>query len=124
MYCLDIQAEEKEPYRNPINADRLLRSLGISGTLVGFKYIVFIVEDLIKGPNERYYFTKSIYPDTAKYFKVGAASVERAIRTVIDSCWERSDHRTLDYIAGNHLDRKPTNSEFIDLLAAFLRYKK
>lgn len=122
MYCLNMEAEESMTDK-PIDAERLLRSLGASGRLVGFRYTVSIVEQLMRAPYERHWLTKCIYPETGKRFNVSAASVERAVRSVIDACWERSDHRTLDYVAGIHLERRPTNSEFIDILVAFLKYK-
>ena len=122
MYCLNMDAEELENDK-PIDAERLLRSLGASGRLIGFRYTVSIVEQLLDAPYERHWLTKCIYPETGKRFHVSASSVERAVRSVIDNCWARDDHRTLDYVAGVHLERRPTNSEFIDILVAFLKYK-
>ena len=122
MYCLNMD-EEVSGNGKPINAERLLRSLGASGRLVGFRYTVSIVEQLLNAPYERHWLTKCIYPETGKSFNVSASSVERAVRSVIDTCWARGDHRTLDYVAGIHLERRPTNSEFLDMLVAFLKYK-
>ena len=51
-----------------------------------------------------------------------SASVEHAIRTVIASCWDRYDHSDLNRVAGIELETMPTNSEFIDILVAYLRY--
>ena len=105
------------------NIRLLLRSLGASGTRVGFNYIVFIVSAVLEMPDEHYYMTKWAYPSAAKHFGVKAASVEHAIRTVVESCWDRYDHNTLDHVAGVHLERIPTNSEFIDILVDYLRYR-
>ncbi len=122
MYCLNVKREEEENGR-PINAERLLRSLGVSGRLVGFKFLVFIAEKLVENPDEWQWLTKGVYPDTGKRFDVDSRSVERGIRGVIKACWEREDRKTLDYVAGVHLEKRPTNAEFIDMLVAFLRYK-
>lgn len=122
MYCLNVKIEEKENGR-PINAERLLRSLGVSGRLVGFKFLVFIAEKLIENPDEWQWLTKGVYLDTGKRFGVSPYSVERGIRGVVKACWKREDHKTLDYVAGVHLEKRPTNAEFIDMLVAFLRYK-
>ena len=125
MYCLNIPHEENLPFEKDMDAERLLRSIGANGRYTGYAYLIYIVENILASPNSYHHFlTKSIYPETAKHFGVQAASVEHAIRTVVQSCWKRSDHRELDYVAGIHLEKMPTNSQFIDLLVAFLRYKK
>ncbi|MBQ3210398.1 MAG: sporulation initiation factor Spo0A C-terminal domain-containing protein [Oscillospiraceae bacterium] len=101
---------------------KLLRSIGASGRLVGFNYIVFIVNKILQSPGEHYWLTKCAYPDAAKHFGVKPASVEHAIRTVIASCWDRHDHSDINRVAGIQLEKIPTNSEFIDILVAYLRY--
>ncbi len=106
----------------PEDIARLLRSVGASGRLVGFNYLVYIVYNILQKPDEHYWITKCAYPDTAKYFHVRPASVEHAIRTVIGACWERNDHSDLDRVAGIKLENMPTNSEFIDILVAYLHY--
>ncbi len=78
--------------------------------------------NILQKPDEHYWITKCAYPDTAKYFQVRPASVEHAIRTVIASCWDRYDHSDLNRVAGIELENMPTNSEFIDILVAYLRY--
>ena len=65
----------------PEEIAKLLRSVGASGRLVGFNYIVYIVYNILQKPDEHYWITKCAYPDTAKYFQVRPASVEHAIRT-------------------------------------------
>ncbi len=106
----------------PEEIAKLLRSIGASGRLVGFNYVVYIVYNILQKPDEHYWITKCAYPDTAKYFQVRPASVEHAIRTVIVSCWDRYDHSDLNRVAGIELENMPTNSEFIDILVAYLRY--
>lgn len=106
----------------PEEIAKLLRSVDASGRLVGFNYIVYIVYNILQKPDEHYWITKCAYPDTAKYFQVRPASVEHAIRTVIASCWDRYDHSDLNRVAGIELETMPTNSEFIDILVAYLRY--
>ena len=106
----------------PEEIAKLLRSIGASDRLVGFNYVVYIVYNILQKPDEHYWITKCAYPDTAKYFQVRPASVEHAIRTVIVSCWDRYDHSDLNRVAGIELENMPTNSEFIDILVAYLRY--
>lgn len=118
---IQINRKIRGTYRRSRSAERLLRSLGASGKLVGFKYLVYIAEMLLKLPNEERWLTKNIYPETAKHFRVGYDSVDKAIRTLITKCWERKDHSMLDRIAGSHLDKRPTSAQFIDMLVAYLR---
>ena len=106
----------------PEEIGKLSRSIGASGRLIGFHYVVYIVYNILQKPDEHYWITKCAYPDTAKYFQVRPASVEHAIRTVIASCWDRYDHSDLNRVAGIELENMPTNSEFIDILVAYLRY--
>ena len=106
----------------PEEIAKLLRSIGASGRLIGFNYVVFIVYSILQKPDEHYWITKCAYPDTAKFFQVRPSSVEHAIRTVIASCWGRYDHSDLNRIAGIELEKMPTNSEFVDILVAYLRY--
>ena len=71
MYCLNMDAEISETAK-PINAERLLRSLGASGRLVGFRYTVSIVEQLLHTPYERHWLTKCIYPETGNPSRTAA----------------------------------------------------
>ena len=106
----------------PEEIAKLLRSIGASGRLLGFDYTVYIVHSITNRKSGRHQITKSIYPSTASYFNVSASSVERAVRTLITSCWDRYDHSDLNRVAGIELEDMPTNSEFIDILVAYLSY--
>ena len=72
--------------------------------------------------DDHQFLTKVAYPETAKHFHVSPSSVERAVRTLIQAIWKRSDHK-VDYVAGVQLEKAPTNSEFIDMIVAFIQYK-
>lgn len=109
--------------QQPLTTERLLRCLGASGRLIGFRYAVFMLDRVVEDPDNVLLITKNLYPDTAKQFGVSAASVERGLRTLIRVCWSHADHSLLDYIAGVRLRRTPTNSEFLDMLAGYLRAK-
>lgn len=104
-----------------LDAEQLLRGLSVTGKLVGFRYAVYMVEQVTDDPDGIYLITKQLYPETAHRFGVTVSSVERALRNVVHAVWERTDHGLLEYIAGTTLHRPPTNSEFIDMLAGYLR---
>ena len=99
----------------------LLRSLGATGKLAGFRCTVYMIERIQENPEQLQLITKRLYRETGKKFGVSAASVERNLRTLIHFCWSRTDHSFLAHIAGTDLRTPPTNSEFLDMLASYLR---
>ncbi len=116
-----ISDEEMQALKKPMDAETLLRRLGATGKLNGFPYAIFMIEAVVEDASRLQLITKRLYPDTAHQFGVSAASVERDLRTLIHSCWNKTDHSFLTYLAGATLQRPPTNSEFLDLAASYLR---
>lgn len=119
--CFYAPVRESDMREKLLNAERLLRGLGVTGRLVGFRYTVYMVERVVEDPGQILLITKRLYPDTGRHFGVSAGSVERAVRNLIGFCWEWGDHSYLEHIAGSPLQRAPTNSDFIDMLAGYLR---
>lgn len=107
-----------------MDAEQLLRNLGATGNLKGFRYAVYMIELVEKEPTAATLVTKYLYPETAKVFHVSPGAVERNLRTVIRTCWNHGDHKFLDEVAGTHLYSQPTNGTFLDMAAAFLRQQK
>ena len=68
--------------------------------------------------------TKILYPSVAKKYQTTSSRVERAIRHAIEVAWDRGDIDVLNSYFGYtiHNNRgKPTNSEFIAMIADNLR---
>ena len=68
--------------------------------------------------------TKQLYPDIAKKFKTTPSRVERAIRHAIEVAWGRGQAEVVESIFGYTVSAakgKPTNSEFIAMIADKLR---
>ncbi|GGJ94639.1 hypothetical protein GCM10007063_16450 [Lentibacillus kapialis] len=68
--------------------------------------------------------TKALYPDIAKKFNTTASRVERAIRHAIEVAWSRGNVESISALFGytvNISKAKPTNSEFIAMVADRLR---
>ena len=68
--------------------------------------------------------TKILYPTVAKIYNTTASRVERAIRHAIEVAWDRGDTETLNKYFGYTVSYgrgKPTNSEFIAMIADNLR---
>ena len=78
------------------------------------------IEDI----NMMNYITKFLYPTIAKKYKATSSSVERAIRHAIEVAWSRGKVELLEDMFGFTISSgkgKPTNSEFIALIADKLR---
>ena len=70
--------------------------------------------------------TKILYPSVAKKYSTTTSRVERAIRHAIEVAWDRGDIDTLNSYFGYTIQNnrgKPTNSEFIAMIADNLRLK-
>ena len=106
-----VSDSEKDALQKPLDAERLLRMLGASGKLAGFRQTAYMIEQA----RER------LYRDTARVFHTSSNCVERNLRTVIQTCWRYPDHSFLNLIMGIPLVQPPTNTQFIDMLAAYLR---
>ena len=68
--------------------------------------------------------TKELYPGIAHRFGTTSSKVERAIRHAIEVAWDRGDLETLQSYFGytvSGVKGKPTNSEFISMIADRLR---
>ena len=68
--------------------------------------------------------TKILYPSIAKQYHTTSSRVERAIRHAIEVAWDRGDLETLQAYFGytvSGIKGKPTNSEFISMIADRLR---
>ena len=112
---------ERDASQTPLDAERLLRLLGLSGKLTGFRYAIYMVEQVRDQPENMILITKRLYAQTAEHFRTTPSCVERNLRTLIQSCWNYPNHSFLNLIAGTELRQPPTNSQFIDILAAYLR---
>jgi len=98
----------------------VMHKIGIPAHVKGYQYIreaiLMVVEDVsLLGA-----VTKELYPDIAKKYDTASSRVERGIRHAIELAWERGHTETLKQIFGYSMNvdrQKPTNSEFIALLA-------
>ena len=105
----------------PLDAERLLRLLGVSGKLSGFYFAVYMLEQIQKKPERVLLITKRLYRQTAHHFNTTTSCVERNLRTLVQACWRQPDHSMLNQIAGSPLSQPPTNTQFLDMLASYLR---
>ncbi len=101
--------------------ERLIRSLGIGATYQGYHYLNYAV--LLCMQDEKYLLStcKLLYPEVASVFNTTSCCVERNLRTIIKICWDRGNRDLLQNIAMHPLFYKPTSSEFLDMLVAYLK---
>ena len=98
---------------------RLIRQLGVTSKYKGYYFLAEAVKLSVEMQGRPIKITKDIYPTLARKFKSTPVNIEHNIRTVLNLCWS-SGKETLNAIAGYSLRYKPTNSEFIDILAYYL----
>lgn len=113
---------EQEDYGLMVSVELALRQLHITGKLVGLRYLVYAIAETVKDPNRTQLITKDMYPEIAQKFGTKDTRVERAIRSAINTCWRNNSREKLNQMAGYHLEKCPTNIEFIDLVATYIRY--
>lgn len=116
-----VSDHEKDAMHKPLDAERLLRMLGASGKLAGFRQAAYMIERVRENPEYVQLITKRLYRETAQKFDTSSSCVERNLRTLIQTCWKYPDHSFLNLIMGIPLVQPPTNTQFIDMLAAYLR---
>jgi len=107
-----------------MDAEQLLRDLGATGNLKGFRFAAYMIELAERDPDSLLSLTKRIYPEAAKHFHVTAASVERNLRTIVRVCWTRGNRDFLNEVSRTRLNCQPTNGMFLDMTADFLRRQK
>ena len=96
-----------------------IRKLGATSKYKGYYFLAEAVKLSVEMQGRPIKITKDIYPTLARKFKSTPVNIEHNIRTVLNLCWS-SGKETLNAIAGYSLRYKPTNSEFIDILAYYL----
>ena len=113
----DIVSREKELENHVTN---MLHEIGIPAHIKGYHYlrdaIIMAVDDM----DVLNAITKVLYPTVAKKYQTTSSRVERAIRHAIEVAWNRGKLDTLDELFGYTVSTgkgKPTNSEFIALIA-------
>lgn len=98
----------------------MLHSIGVPPHMIGYHYIKEAILQVLKNNREFMLITKVIYPEVAKKYNTTPDRVERAIRCAIENTWIKGNKKNIDklFSATVSCNRgKPTNSEFIAMLA-------
>jgi two-component system response regulator (stage 0 sporulation protein A) len=120
----DLSRSVPKPMNIEAEVTNIMHEIGVPAHIKGYQYlrdaIMMVVEDL-EIINS---ITKQLYPSIAKEYNTTPSRVERAIRHAIEVAWSRGQIDTIDSLFGYTINigkGKPTNSEFIAMVADKLR---
>lgn len=103
-----------------------IHELGVPAHIKGYHYIRTAIMMAVENMDVLNFITKQLYPTIAKQYSTTSSRVERAIRHSIEVAWNRGKPETMDEIFGYTIHTgkgKPTNSEFIAMVADRIRLK-
>ena len=104
----------------------MIHEIGVPAHIKGYQYLREAIMMSVEDTTMLSSITKILYPTIAKKFSTTPSRVERAIRHAIEVAWSRGRMETLDNLFGYTINTgkgKPTNSEFIALIADRIRLK-
>jgi two-component system response regulator (stage 0 sporulation protein A) len=107
-----------------VRVTNVLHQIGVPAHIKGYHFLREAIMMTVKDMEAVSAVTKVLYPTIAKRFKTTPSRVERAIRHAIEVAWDRGDLDTLQGYFGytiSGVKGKPTNSEFISMIADRLR---
>ncbi len=115
-YCLDAGNLRKRAEKA---VSKVLLYMGFQANLKGYRYSVESILLIAENPELAYSFNNRLYPLVAEKHSVTPLSVERALRTSIESAYDRN-YRKFEEFFGYPL-QKPVNTEFISFCAEKIR---
>ena len=108
-------------------ASEYLLEIGLTANLKGFAYLRRAILIAAEDEHAIYRITKQIYPAIAEEYHVNTICVERAMRHAIEKAWNHHTEAVLYHFFGNSISEfkgKPTNSEFIAMIADRIRLQR
>ena len=122
---IDIAPEDKKNEENlEALVTNVIHEVGVPAHIKGYQYLREAIMMVIGDIDVINQITKQLYPEIAKKYKTTPSRVERAIRHAIEVAWGRGQQDTVENIFGYTVSAakgKPTNSEFIAMIADKLR---
>lgn len=117
--------QEKRILHTSVDSDELtvteiLHQIGVPAHIKGYQYLREAIMMTVQDMDVINAVTKVLYPDVARKYGTTSSRVERAIRHAIEVAWDRGDLDTLQKYFGftvSNAKGKPTNSEFIAMIA-------
>lgn len=102
----------------------IIKEIGVPAHIKGYAYLREAIQMVYHDIDLLGSVTKILYPEIAKKFGTTPSRVERAIRHAIEVAWNRGNYESISQMFGytvHHLKSKPTNSEFIAMIADKIR---
>lgn len=102
----------------------LLEQLGLARKEKGFERLSYAIAVTAQEFERAGSVTKLLYPDLAKHFQTTPEKIERSLRHLIEKSWEKGEKTRFEELFGYHRDNseiRPTNSEYIAILADWIR---
>lgn len=136
MYIVDADNQKSAHYLNGDESEKykkvkieneiteILHEVGIPAHIKGYMYLRTAILTTYYNIDILGQVTKVLYPDIARMYNTTSSRVERAIRHAIEVAWNRGNTDAIDDIFGytvSAVKSKPTNSEFIAMIADKLR---
>lgn len=118
----DTAAEKKGDLESDVT--NIIHEIGVPAHIKGYQYLRDAIMMSVDDMEMLNSITKVLYPTIAKKYQTTPSRVERAIRHAIEVAWSRGKMDTIDALFGYTINMgkgKPTNSEFIALIADKIR---
>ncbi len=116
--------DKKQPADIETQVTKVIHQIGVPAHIKGYQYLRTAIMMTVEDSDIINSVTKILYPSVAKKYSTTSSRVERAIRHAIEVAWDRGDIETLNSYFGYTIQNnrgKPTNSEFIAMIADNLR---
>lgn len=120
------EPRQKAPIDLETEITNIIHEIGVPAHIKGYMYLREAITMVVNDMELLSAVTKELYPSIAKKYNTTASRVERAIRHAIEVAWGRGQIEAINKLFGYtvHNDKgKPTNSEFIAIIADKLRLK-
>lgn len=116
----DFQPMKRKPVTLEERISDIFIAIGIPPHIKGYGYLREGIKMTVERPYVINNVTKELYPGVAQVYKTSPSKVERAIRHAIEVAWNRGRIDAINAVFGTRVylgSEKPTNSEFIALVA-------
>lgn len=127
----DYSYESRPSYQQPsaprnieVEVTSVMHEIGVPAHIKGYQYLRDAIMMVINNLDIINSITKQLYPSIARQYNTTPSRVERAIRHAIEVAWSRGQVEAIDQLFGYTINLgkgKPTNSEFIAMVADKLR---
>ena len=120
------KSDDKLPSDIESHVTKIIHQIGVPAHIKGYQYLRTAILMTVRDSDIINSVTKVLYPSVAKKYQTTTSRVERAIRHAIEVAWDRGDVDVLNSYFGYTIQNnrgKPTNSEFIAMIADNLRLK-